>query len=81
MEEAGIFDGDLLVVNRSLKARHHDVVVAAIEDEFLVRYLHQRAGRVTLKAANPSYKDIIPKVGQTLEVWGVVTNIIRQLRN
>jgi DNA polymerase V len=81
MEEAGIFDGDLLVVNRSLKARHHDVVVAAIESEFLIRYLYQRAGRTQLKAANPTYKDIVPQDGQTLEVWGVVTNIIRKLRN
>jgi len=78
MREAGIFDGDMLVVNKALKPRHGQVVVAIIDGEFTVKYLYQRGGRVKLKAANATYPDIIPKDGQTLEVWGVVTASIKR---
>ena len=78
MREAGIFDGDMLVVNKALKPRHGQVVVAIIDGEFTVKYLYQRGGRVKLKAANVTYPDIIPKDGQTLEVWGVVTASIKR---
>ena len=78
MVEAGIFDNDLLVVNRALKPRHNHIVVAIVDGEFTVKYLHQRQGRIRLKAANPTYPDIVPRDGQTLEVWGVVTSSTRQ---
>ena len=78
MREAGIDDGDTLVVDRAIKPRHGHVVVAVVDGEFTVKYLHQRAGRVKLKAANPTFPDIVPKDGQTVEVWGVVTSCIKR---
>lgn len=78
MKEAGIFDGDMLVVNRAMKPRHGHIVVAVVDGEFTVKYLHQRAGCTTLKPANAAYPDITPKDHQTLEVWGVVTASIKQ---
>lgn len=78
MVEAGIFDNDLLVVNRALKPRHNNIVVAVVDGEFTVKYLYQRQGRIKLKAANPTFPDIVPRDGQTLEVWGVVTSSTRQ---
>ncbi|WP_369406372.1 LexA family protein, partial [Curvibacter delicatus] len=42
--------------------------------------LYQRQGRIKLKAANPTFPDIVPKDGQTLEIWGVVTAAIKQFR-
>ena len=78
MREAGIFDGDMLVVNKALKPRHGQVVVAVVDGEFTVKYLYQRAGRVKLRAANATYPDITPRDGQTLEVWGVVTASIKR---
>ncbi len=78
MREAGIDDGDTLVVDRAIKPRHGHVVVAVVDGEFTVKYLHQRAGRVKLKAANPTFPDIVPKDGQTVEVWGVVTACIKR---
>ncbi len=78
MVEAGIFDNDLVVVNRALKPRHNCIVVAVVDGEFTVKYLHQRNGRIRLKAANPTFPDIVPKEGQTVEVWGVVTSSTRQ---
>ena len=78
MRDAGIFDGDMLVVNKALKPRHGQVVVAVVDGEFTVKYLYQRAGRVKLRAANATYPDITPRDGQTLEVWGVVTASIKR---
>lgn len=77
MREAGIHDNDLLVVNRALRPVSGCVVIAVVDGEFTVKYLRLRAGHVRLVAANPTYPDIIPHEGQTLEVWGVVTNAIK----
>ena len=78
MVEAGIFDNVILVVDRAVKPRHNHIVVAVVDGDFTVKYLHQRAGRIKLKAANPTFADIVPKEGQTIEVWGVVTSCIKQ---
>lgn len=78
MKDAGIFDGDMLVVDKAIKPRHGHIVVAVVDGEFTVKYLYQRAGRVKLKPANATFPEISPKEGQTLEVWGVVTSSIKR---
>jgi DNA polymerase V len=78
MIEAGIFDGDTLVVNRALRPKHGHIVVAVVDGEFTVKILHHRADRIKLKPANPTFPDITPREGQTLEIWGVVTATIKQ---
>ena len=79
MRDKGIDDDDLLVVDRAVSAVHGHVVVATVDGEFTVKLLYQRPGRrMRLKAANPTFPDIIPKDGQTIEVWGVVTNCIKR---
>jgi DNA polymerase V len=78
MNGAGIFDNDILVVDRAIKPRNTHIVVAIVDGDFTVKQLYQRAGRVKLKAANPTYPDITPKDGQTIEIWGVVTSAIKQ---
>jgi DNA polymerase V len=78
MVGAGIFDNDIIVVDRAIKPRHNHIVVAVVDGDFTVKQLYQRAGRIKLKAANPTHPDIIPKDGQTIEVWGVVTATIKQ---
>lgn len=78
MHDAGIDDGDILLVDKAIKPKHGDVVVAVVDGEFTVKTLYQRAGRLKLKAANPTFADIVPKEGQTVEVWGVVTSSIKR---
>jgi DNA polymerase V len=78
MVEAGIFDNDILVVDRAIKPRHNHIVVAVVDGDFTVKKLYQRLGKIKLKAANPTFPDIVPKDGQTIEVWGVVTSSIKQ---
>ena len=80
MQGAGITDGDILVVNRALTPVHGDIVVAEIDNDFTVKYLHRRAGKVKLVAADPTFPDIVPKDGQTLAICGVVTGAIRMFR-
>ena len=77
MIEAGIFDNDILVVNRALQARHNLVVVAVVDGDLTVKYWHQKGGRTKLRSGNPTFGDIVPKEGQTIEVWGVVTGAIK----
>lgn len=78
MREAGIDDGDLITVDRALRPRHNHIVVALVDGDCTVKYLHQQAGQMKLRAANPSYPDILPRDGQTIEVWGVVTACIKR---
>lgn len=78
MQDLGIDDGDLLLVNRALRALHDFIVVATVDGEYTLKQLHQRPGPMRLKAGNPSYPDIRPKDGQIIEIWGVVTNCIKR---
>lgn len=79
MVNAGIFDGDMLVVDRAVKPRHGQVVVAVVDGgDYTVKTLYQRAGQLKLKAANVTVPDIVPRDGQTLEIWGVVTWSLRR---
>lgn len=80
MVEAGIFDGDIVVIDRAIKPRTGHIVVAVVDGEFTVKQLVLRAGRLRLKAANPTVADIVPKDGQTVEVWGVVKAAVKEFR-
>ncbi len=80
MVPAGIHDGDLLIVNRALSAAHGDIVVAEVDGEFTVKRLYNKAGRVKLVAADPTFPDIRPRDGQTLQICGVVTAAIKIYR-
>jgi DNA polymerase V len=59
---------------------HGDVVVAEIDNDFTVKYLHRRGGRVKLVAADPTFPEIVPHEGQTLAICGVVTATIKRFR-
>lgn len=77
MVEEGICDGDLLVVDKAETPQHDDIVVAVLDAEFTVKKLHKRHGHMRLKAGNRTYPDIIPRDGQTIELWGVVRACIK----
>ncbi len=77
MRDAGIGDGDALVVDRALEALHGDIVVAVVDGDFTVKTLYRRDGRVRLCAANPAFADIVPRHGQELAIWGVVTWVLK----
>lgn len=80
MVGAGIFDGDLLIVDKGLYAQAGDIVVAVVDGEFTVKYLHWQGSCAILRPANPHFKDIVLQDGQELQVWGVVTSTVKQFR-
>src|SRR5690625_1887144 len=80
MLQAGIHDNDILVVDRSITARHGDIVIAVVDAEVTVKRLEQKGQRLRLVAANPAYPPIELTDGQTLELWGVVTGVVRSMR-
>lgn len=77
MQGAGVLDGDLALVDRALDASHGQVVIAVLGDEFVCRRLHRRGADVRLQAAHPAVADWVPGDGEELQVWGVVTHVIR----
>jgi DNA polymerase V len=80
MIEAGIFPGDVLVVDRSLDAKHGDIIIASLESEMTVKELHLKPPPVCLLPRNPAYRPILIEDGMVLEVFGVVTNVVRSLK-
>ncbi|EXF22197.1 peptidase S24-like family protein [Acinetobacter baumannii 831240] len=79
MLNAGIDIDDELIVDRSLDAKHGDIVVALIDNDFTVKRLMIEEKR-WLKAENPDYPDIHLNEGQELIIWGVVTYILKNTR-
>lgn len=79
MKEAGIFEGDILVVDASLKPAHNKIVVAGIEGEFLVKRFCTEKGEIILKAENPHYPPIKIKNTDELSVFGVVVGVVRKM--
>lgn len=77
MIEAGIDDGDLLVVDRALTPLHMNIVVAQVDGEFTVKYLFKRGDRVKLMPANPTFPEITFRDGQQLMITGVVMFAIK----
>lgn len=73
MRDAGIHDGDYVIVDRSVTPVHGRIVVAVVDGEFTVKRLYKRKGLVRLDCANPTFANIELKDGQELYVWGVVT--------
>ncbi|NBX56200.1 MAG: peptidase [Betaproteobacteria bacterium] len=79
MTGAGIYDGDTLVIDRSLDARHHHIVLAVVNQEFTVKRLYRRGGVVKLLAENPIYPALVFQPDQELSIWGVVTFNLHKL--
>lgn len=76
MIEGGIGDGDLLVVDSALQATHGDIVIAAVEGEFTVKQLQLRP-TVQLNPMNSAWSPIRVSSEDTLDIFGVVTHIIK----
>jgi len=70
MVNAGLFDGDILIVDRAEQASHGRIVVAVIDGEMTLKHLYSQGGRVELHAENPAYKLIVFNEGRELTIWG-----------
>ena len=79
MKKAGIFNGDLLIIDRSLPIRHLDIVVADVQGELTIRRLIHRKGKTHLNAENLSYPSLELNEDMDVCIWGVATNVIHNL--
>lgn len=78
MREAGIYSGDLLVVDRSLPVAEGKIVIAAVNGEFTVKRVIKKGQKVYLAPENPRFKPIEVNAESDVEIWGVVTYAVHQ---
>lgn len=79
MTGIGIYEGDELLVDRSIEAQHGNIVLAVLNNDFTVKRLYRRGGVVKLLAENAIYPPIVLKDGEELVIWGVVTRNLHKL--
>jgi DNA polymerase V len=79
MIKAGIHNGDLLVVDRSIEPGDKNVVIAVVNGELTVKRIRIRKNKLTLVAENDAYQSQEINGQIEFEVWGVVTNVIHAL--
>lgn len=79
MTEAGIHDGDILVVDRSVEPEDGSVVVAALDGELTVKRYEVRSGYPYLMPEASGYDPIPIRDGQELVVWGVVQHVVHKV--
>lgn len=75
---AGIFSGDVLVIDRSKEAKDGVIVVAAVNGEMVVKRLAQMREGMTLVSENDEYSPILVSEDEDCTIWGVVTGSVRQ---
>ena len=78
MIDAGIHEGDLVIVERGRTAKDRDIVIAQVDGEWTMKYYEKHGNVVRLVAANKKYSPIVPK--RELTVGGVVTAVIRKYK-
>jgi repressor LexA len=76
MIDAGIHQGDLVIVDKKRPAKKGDIVAALIDNEWTVKYFENNNGQVYLRAGNPNYSPIYPK--NNLVIGGVVIKVIKE---
>jgi len=83
MRDAGIDSGDVLLVDRAINPAHGHVVIAIVDGELICRRLWKQEDRgrihVRLQSAHPEHRDITIGADDEIEVWGVVTTVVKSL--
>lgn len=77
MMDAGIFDGDLVVVEKRPSAKKGDIVVAIVDNQFTLKRLDLEDGKFVLRAENKAYAVIRPE--GSLEIFGIMVGLVRKL--
>lgn len=78
MINAGIYNGDILVVDRSLEPANNKIIIGVIDGEFLVKRIIKKSGKLFLQAENDMFKPIEINSDSDFKVWGVVTFAIHK---
>ena len=79
MENAGLSNGDLIIIDRAINPEENKIAVCFIDGEFTVKRLKVKKGKIWLQPENSNYKGIEIKEDNELIIWGIVTNVIKKL--
>ncbi|NCB69508.1 MAG: translesion error-prone DNA polymerase V autoproteolytic subunit [Bacteroidia bacterium] len=79
MKDAGIFDGDLLIVDKSIDPADGKIAICYVNGEFTVKRIKKEKDEVWLIPANTAYQPIKMEEGSSLIIWGIVTHVIKSL--
>ena len=79
MVDAQVFDGDILVIDKSIEPQNKDMAVCFIDGEFTLKYIEIKKDAVYLIPANKEYKPIKVTPEHNLKIWGVVTYVIHKV--
>lgn len=80
MQDAGINEGDVLVVDKAIRASHNAIIIAMLNGEFTVKRLSISNNAVYLLPANHLYQPIRITEEMEFQVWGVVTYCLHKMR-
>ena len=78
MSNDGIADGDVLIVDRSVKPRNRAVAVCYLNNSFTVKRLEKKGDKIRLLSANPAFSPIEIQETDELVIWGIVTYVIKK---
>ena len=79
MKDAGIFDGDLLIVDKSIDPADGKIAICYVNGEFTVKRIKKEKDEVWLIPANTAYQPLKMEEGSSLIIWGIVTHVIKSL--
>ena len=79
MLQAGIHSGDLLIVDRSIKAKNNSIVVASVDGDLIVKRIKISGKKYLLASDNKTYKDIKINNESDILIWGTVTKVIHNV--
>ena len=79
MEGAGIMDGDLLIIDRSIEPENNKIGICFLDGEFTVKRIIKKGDNLYLKPENKNFNEIQIKEEDELVIWGIVTYVIKKL--
>ncbi len=78
MKGAGVDDGDLLVIDKSLEYKQGALAVCCINGEFTLKYIQKRDNKLYLVPANPDFQPIKVSEDDEFAIWGIVSYIVKK---
>ena len=79
MRNAGIFSGDVMVIDRALEPKNNSIVLAVLNGEFTVKRICKKGSELYLKPENKHFQSIQINEEMDFQVWGVVTHVIHKV--
>lgn len=80
MNDIGIYDGDVMIVDRALEAKSKDIIIAVINGEFTVKRIYIKNNSIYLIPENKTFKSILVEDDMDFQIWGVVTHTIHSFK-